>query len=76
MKVKTRAAMEWLDKQVEIAKGNGSDAMTTIKLRDNGRLDEGTVSDHFARNGFETRMGDKCVYVTPRGKSHTHKTQG
>lgn len=67
MKVKTRAAMEWLEKQVEIAKAGGE--MTTIKLRENGRLDEGTVAEHFSRNGFDVNIGNQCVYVTPRAKS-------
>jgi len=65
MKVKTRAAMEWLDKQVEMAKGAGT---TTIKLRENGRLDEGTVAEHFSRNGFDTNIGNGVVYVTSRQK--------
>jgi hypothetical protein len=71
MKVKTRAAMEWLDKQVEAAKAGGE--MTTIKIRENGRLDEGIVAEHFSRNGFDVNIGNGCVHVTPRAKSHGYK---
>ena len=71
MKTRTRAAMEWLENQVKIAKDN--DSMTTIHLRENGRMDEETVYNHFSKAGFECKIGNKCVYVTPRGKSHTNK---
>ena len=67
MKTRTRAAMEWLDAQV--AKAKGSSDMTTIKVRENGRLDEGAIAEHFSRNGFETNIGNGCVYVTPRGRT-------
>jgi hypothetical protein len=74
MKVRTRAAIEWLDKQVEAAKAAGE--MTTIKIRENGRLDEGIVAEHFSRNGFDVNIGSGCVYVTPRAKSQSrNKTE-
>lgn len=67
MKTRTRAAMEWLENQV--VKAKGSSEMTTIKMTENGRLDEGIVAEYFSKNGFETHIGDGCVHVTPRGKT-------
>lgn len=66
MKTKTRAAMEWLEKQLTIAKSSGD--TTIIHLRENGRLDEETVYNFFVKNRFECKIGDKCVYVTPYKK--------
>lgn len=68
MKMKTRAAMEWIEKQIEIAKSNG-DSMTQVKVSENGRLTEDIVADQFNRAGLETKIGDGVVYCTPRPKT-------
>jgi hypothetical protein len=67
VKEKTRAAMEWLQNQVDKAKG--SDGMTTIKLSKNGRLSEDTIADAFRKARFDVKFGDGVLYCSPYGKN-------
>lgn len=68
MKEKTRAAMDWLQNQIDRAKGSPN--MTTIKLSKNGRLSPDTIAEHFRKAKFDVNFGnDDVIYVTPYGST-------
>lgn len=67
MKEKTRAAMDWLQNQIDRAKGSSS--MTTIPINSKGRLSEDTIAEAFRKARFEVQFGKDCVHVTPYGST-------
>lgn len=66
-KVRTAAALRWLDSQLQRAQDAG-DQMTTIKVSETGRLAAEDVADFFRRNKFEVNINanSDAVSVLPR----------
>jgi hypothetical protein len=66
-KVRTAAALRWLDSQLQRAQDAG-DQTTTIKVSETGRLAAEDVADFFSRNKFEAHINadSNAVSVVPR----------